>query len=293
MQPTTAPGSGRHMGDFILEMRKARGLTQKELANALGVTDKAVSKWERGASCPDISLLLPLADILGVSVEELLNARRTFDGAEEPEEAKPLPEGLRIRAFHLREDSPKACRMNPQMKLRLLLGVSALFLLSLMTCLVCDYFTSRTFTWSLTVFASLVLAWTLLLPFLAAWKRPILKSLSILSIFLIPYLALLSWLLKAPLLLRLGSCVSLVSLASLWCIYGVFSRYYSRKYRAFGMFFLIAAFLSLGVSLIVTHFTGQNESGQGALKIILALALSALCFLMDYYQSQSRNHMAS
>ena len=289
MEPTAAPGSGRQMGNFILEMRKARGLTQKELAKALGVTDKAVSKWERGASCPDISLLLPLAGLLDVSAEELLNGRRACDVPEESPAAQPLLAKSRSRTFWFLEDSPES----HQMKLGLFLGVSALFLLSLMTCLICDYFSSQSFTWSLPVLASLVLAWTLLLPFLAAWKRPLLKALSLLSVFLIPYLALLSLLLKAPLLLRLGFYIAVISLAGLWCIYGAFSRYYGRKYRAFGMFFLIAAFLSFVISLTVTHFTGENKNGQSlVLKIILSLALSALCFLLDYYKIQARNHMA-
>ena len=65
------------MAKFILEMRKARNLTQKELAEQLGVTDKAVSKWERAVSSPDISLLIPLAEVLGVSTGELLGGEKT------------------------------------------------------------------------------------------------------------------------------------------------------------------------------------------------------------------------
>ncbi len=64
------------MADFISSLRKEKQLTQKDLAEQLGVTDKAVSKWERGLSCPDISLLAPLAYILGVSASELLNGER-------------------------------------------------------------------------------------------------------------------------------------------------------------------------------------------------------------------------
>jgi len=55
------------MGRFISELRKSRQLTQKDLAAKLNITDKAVSKWERGLSCPDISLLSPIAGILGVT----------------------------------------------------------------------------------------------------------------------------------------------------------------------------------------------------------------------------------
>lgn len=65
------------MGQFILELRKAHQMTQKDLAEKLNVTDKSVSKWERGLSCPDISLLTPLSDIFGVSVSDLLNGCRS------------------------------------------------------------------------------------------------------------------------------------------------------------------------------------------------------------------------
>ena len=59
-------------GEFLAAQRKEKGYTQKELAARLFVSDKAVSKWERGLSMPDISLLMPLADILDVTVTELL-----------------------------------------------------------------------------------------------------------------------------------------------------------------------------------------------------------------------------
>lgn len=69
-------------GKFLTEQRKTRGYTQKELAAKLFVSDKAVSKWERGLSMPDISLLIPLAEILEVSVTELLEGRRLDPAAE-------------------------------------------------------------------------------------------------------------------------------------------------------------------------------------------------------------------
>lgn len=64
------------MSQFISELRKEKKLTQKELAEQLGVTDKAVSKWERGLGCPDISLLSKLSRILGVTTSELLNGEK-------------------------------------------------------------------------------------------------------------------------------------------------------------------------------------------------------------------------
>ena len=54
-------------GHFLAQLRREKGMTQKELAATLYVSDKAVSKWERGLSVPDISLLVPLAEQLNVT----------------------------------------------------------------------------------------------------------------------------------------------------------------------------------------------------------------------------------
>ena len=63
-------------GRFIGQLRREKNFTQKQLAEQLYVSDKAVSKWERGLSIPDVSLLLPLAETLGITVTELLEGRR-------------------------------------------------------------------------------------------------------------------------------------------------------------------------------------------------------------------------
>jgi transcriptional regulator with XRE-family HTH domain len=63
-------------GKFISDQRKALGMTQADLGNKLMVTDKAVSKWERGLGFPDINTLEPLAEALQVSVQELMRAEK-------------------------------------------------------------------------------------------------------------------------------------------------------------------------------------------------------------------------
>ena len=69
------------LGMLISQKRKEKGMTQLELAQKMGVTDKAVSKWERDLSCPDINSLPVLAETLGVSISEL---KRNL-----PEKAEP------------------------------------------------------------------------------------------------------------------------------------------------------------------------------------------------------------
>ena len=64
------------LGTMIAELRKQHGMTQLELAEKMGVTDKAVSKWERDLSCPDINSIPELAEILGVSVEDLMQVKK-------------------------------------------------------------------------------------------------------------------------------------------------------------------------------------------------------------------------
>ena len=66
--------ANQNMGALIANLRKAKGMTQKDLAERMNVTDKAVSKWERNLSCPDVNSIPRLAEVLGIGVEELMTA---------------------------------------------------------------------------------------------------------------------------------------------------------------------------------------------------------------------------
>ncbi|HNZ97934.1 helix-turn-helix transcriptional regulator [Ruminococcus sp.] len=67
------------IGKFISQMRKEKGLTQKQLGEELLISDKTVSKWETGKGMPEVSLMLPLCEKLGINVNELLTGERIPD----------------------------------------------------------------------------------------------------------------------------------------------------------------------------------------------------------------------
>lgn len=79
------------LGSRIAELRRKKNMTQEDLANALGVTPQAVSKWENDLSCPDITLLPQLARLFGVTIDELLGNQNQPETTLLPEEQrKPL-----------------------------------------------------------------------------------------------------------------------------------------------------------------------------------------------------------
>ncbi len=84
------------LGTMIAELRKNNGMTQAELAEKMNVTDKAVSKWERDLSCPDVSSFPRLAEVLGVTVDELMLGRK-----KENEHDKENPVSLILRCISI------------------------------------------------------------------------------------------------------------------------------------------------------------------------------------------------
>jgi len=60
------------VGNLIYSLRKEKGMTQKEMASIMNISDKTISKWERGLGCPDVSLLPELSALLGVNIEKIL-----------------------------------------------------------------------------------------------------------------------------------------------------------------------------------------------------------------------------
>lgn len=69
----------KKIGAFIAEMRKTRQLTQHDLADIIGISDKTVSRWETGRGMPEVSLIIPLCNVLGITATELLSGNRPSD----------------------------------------------------------------------------------------------------------------------------------------------------------------------------------------------------------------------
>lgn len=152
-------------GAFICGMRKERGLTQRELAEQLNVTDKAVSKWERGLSYPDITILSDLARALGVTERELLTgARESAAGAECPAPERVVQDTLEY-----------AQKAEKQRRFRAASVVMAIYTAALavavFVCALCDGMLSGGFTWSLIVLVSCLLGWGVGFSFLCLKRR--------------------------------------------------------------------------------------------------------------------------
>jgi Predicted transcriptional regulators len=140
----------KSFGDFITQKRRKAGLTQKGFADRLYVTESAVSKWERGLSYPDISLIRDICEVLGVSEHELLTAS----------------EDLETR--NLERQAQKYIRLVNGYKFTFYL----LYGVSLLICLICNLVTQHRLSWFFIVLTSELVAFSLTsLPVLAEKRR--------------------------------------------------------------------------------------------------------------------------
>lgn len=111
-------------GAFLRQLRRGKGLTQEQLAEALSVSNRSVSRWETGRNLPDFSLLPQLAQLLGVGMEELLNGAR--------KEPLQPPEGQTEDTLRRAADYAGRDRQDFSRRLRLLFAAGAGAVLALM-----------------------------------------------------------------------------------------------------------------------------------------------------------------
>ena len=265
------------IGPFIRQLRKDRHMTQKELASLLNVTDKAVSKWELGASLPDVALLLPLAEALGVSVTELL------DGTPAPPPQTPEAPARDTAGDILSYTQKTASQRRERLRLWLFAGASGTFLLSAAVCWVCDTALNRALSWSLIVDLSLLLAWVVLLPLLTARRHALPLALGALSAAILPYLNLLGRLLGDPRVFRFGLPIVPAAALYLWAAWAVWRRLRRRRLSAAGTVLLLTAALSLFINAVTGALTGGRALYGDSL---FTLVLAAVCFLADYVLRQ-------
>ena len=245
------------IGKFIAKRRKEKQLTQAQLAEKLNITDRAVSKWETGKCMPDSSVMLELCGILGITVNELLSGEEVDMESLE----KKADENLIVVVSVL---------------------FSMLFLTGIMICLICNLAVSGRLTWSPIPVSSIIFAWLVLLPGTLFGKKGIVMSCASLSVFLIPYLFLLSRLVEVKQVFSVGVRIGAVSVLFLWVMAIIFGRV-RRKPAALGIAFLTAVPFVLGVNIVLSKMIGEPIFDVwDLLAVSVLLLLSAVSFLCDY-----------
>ena len=115
------------IGNRIAKSRKEKNMTQEDLANRLGVSSQAVSKWENDASCPDISLLPQLCEVLGITADELLTGKNNEVRMVPPEQRKPFDQlVMRVKVNSAGGDKVRVNLPMPMIKVCMEIGMNML-----------------------------------------------------------------------------------------------------------------------------------------------------------------------
>ncbi len=268
-------------GRFIAELRREKKLTQKDLAAQLYITDKAVSKWERGLSYPDITLLTSIADILGVTTGEMLNGQRSEAGASEDME-KTIDNALAYA-----EESAERKIVSFQNVLSI--SFSILLLAGIMVCSVCDVAISGTFTWSLYPISSMLFAWFVFMPLIKYGSKGMPGALAALSVLIIPFLYVISKIVDNNLIMTIGMKMSLFSIAYLWCVYLIFRRLKERRIIAAAFSLLLAIPLCIIINVSLAGILSVSFFDIWDILAFAIMLVSAAALLMaDYFKQHKK-----
>ncbi len=283
-------------GAFIAELRRRKNLTQKELAAKLNVTDKAVSKWERGAGYPEITTIPLLAKELGVSANEILLGRC---GNAAPEEgAAPEREAADV---NLSETVEYLSELRRQKALRrnniAFLSMTAAFLVAAFVCCLCDYVADGCIGWSLYVLGSEAAAWLTAAPLLKFRRNRAAAAMGGLTVSTVPLLLLIEWLCPAKnWVFPFALPIVAVALASLWAAVLLFGRLKGKPlfYVAFVLFLFGTVDSVVIHNFVDSYFPIPETLGRDLPTVIVAAscglaAVLLLCFAVSRRKKSGAN----
>jgi transcriptional regulator with XRE-family HTH domain len=282
----------KKIGDYISILRKNKNLTQKDLADLLGITDKAVSKWERGAGYPDISMLKPLADILGTSVNELLEGEAYLENSKES--GNTLKQAL---------DYANKLVISKEHKLGNIIAVilSCSLILAICTSFIVNVSVSHELSWSIIVLDGCLFAAFLLLPLLLIRKNGLLFSLCFLTLLILPFLGIIEYIISGKVssdgwLWGIGFPVSVTWLVVLWIMYLIYKKTHLGiwLFSAIGLLLCVPGqFITNYVVDVFTHFSGDqvDRSINYTVNTFSLLAAAGICLIISIYRRKSKNRL--
>ena len=258
-------------GKFIAGCRKEKGLTQAQLAEKLNITDRAVSKWETGKSMPDSSIMLELCNILDVTVNELLTGERI--------EMNNYEEKVNENLIELKRKDENNMNKNAI--------ISAIYTIAMVigitVCCICDIAISGTLTWSLIVLSSALVTWIVSFPIILLGKKGALVAMIAISILIVPFMYILSILIKVNEIFHIGAIMSIISLAFLWIIYIVYRRLKERKLLATGIIFLFAIPFTFLINSTLSKMIGEPVIDIWDILSAFILFILAVAFIIGDY----------
>jgi transcriptional regulator with XRE-family HTH domain len=260
-------------GELISELRKEKSLTQRELADRLHVTDKAVSKWERGKGYPEITLLQSLADVLGVTASELLSGERNTGGN------LPLSKADAIVGEAIEYAGQDSRRKLSDLFFTLL---SFTFLTGAFVSLLCNYLINGKLDWSLYPLGALIMTWLILAPWFLFRKHKAIFSLSALLVCVFPFLFLVEYLSPVKGWIPLAMPIVLLSIIPMYIITILWTyTKINRLYLGALASFLFGVVVNLGTNAIVQNFL--SEKGRNISVPITAASFALLTIVLVFF----------
>lgn len=226
-----------NIGKFIRDRRIELGMTQQQLADRLGITDKAVSKWERGVSYPDITILRELSAALEVGVTELLAGERD---RQPPDAVPPEVQEVVVDTVSYAET---ARRRNSGWKFWTFIALTSGCLVAVLVLLIVGW-ANRCLGNVMIAIRAIAFGWAVCYPLLRTERYPIRNSLAIASVFIYPLVRSFG----AHRGFHLGIVV--VSVAYAWSVYWAAWRYRERKNIAIALVILLGGILQISINIM-------------------------------------------
>lgn len=266
----------KKVGSFIASMRKQKSLTQKELAEKLNVTNKAISKWETGNGYPEITIVPKLAKVLGVTTAELLNGELNVNMVSDNDDAATI-----INETVKYYDKDRMKKGN--------IIIAIIFIISVLSsciCLLCNYLIDNKLNWSLYVVGAFIVLWSVILPVFKLKRFRAVVSLGGFTVTLILYLFLIQYLVAVkgwviPL------AIPIVILSNLTLGISLFIGFYNKInkfYRAAIIVLLFGVAYEIGVQKIIEGFIGKSGANEISMiiTVVSSIVIAAILTVFGY-----------
>ncbi len=160
--------------------------------------------------------------------------------------------------------------------------------IGILVCCICDIAISGTLTGSLIVLSSILVTWIVSLPVILLGKKGVLAAMVVISILILPFMYILSILIKVNEVFRIGAIMSMITLVFLWIIYILYHRLKERKLLATGILFLLAIPFTFLINITLSKMIGEPAIDIWDILSVFILLIIAVAFIIgDYAQKKA------